>query len=252
MSHRRYLHRHSVYIALSLAGLTTSAWVGAAQQAPEKAQVEVVKGETDVKVKQPAPSVDIDQKDAKVDVKVGEPEVDIQYEKPDVNIQQPEPKVDVEQAQPEVIVNTAEPEVTVNKAEPNIEIQKSEPEIKIVRKDASGKLRDNSDIATITQLSIGDLEEKVIKNSAGEEVGEISQVVMNKNTQQLALVIEAGGFFGLGSSTVAMPLDEVRLEGNDLIWNENTDVEQLPEYTQSGFAVISEKQKQIKDIVQSK
>ncbi|WP_218353363.1 PRC-barrel domain-containing protein [Alteromonas lipotrueiana] len=241
--------------ALTLASLFTASVVSASAfaipQESDNAKVEVMKGETDVKVKQPAPSVDIDQKDAQVDVNVGKATVDVEYEKPDINIDQQKPQVDIEQAEAEVVVNSAEPEVTVNKAEPNIDIQTSEPEIKIVRKNKDGQLRDGSDIAAISQLTIRELESKTVKNAMGDDVGDISKVVMNKDTRKMSLVLEAGGFFGFGGSKVALPLEEVKLEGNNLVWNENTSVEKLPKYTEAGYTTLSEKNKQIKELVRS-
>lgn len=246
-------YRHPEFKAHALAGLFTASLMSATAiaipQEADSAEVEVVKGETDVKVKQPAPSVDIDQKEAKVDVNVGKAEVDVEYEKPDINIKQEKPQVDVEQAEPQIEVKAAKPEVTVNKAKPEINIQKSEPDIKIVRKDKDGQLRDGSDIASITQLTIAELESKTVKNAMGDDVGDISKVVMDNDTRKMSLVLEAGGFFGFGSKKVALPLEEVRLQGNNLIWNENTDSDNLPEYSESGYTTLSKKDKQIKDIV---
>ena len=251
LDRRRAFKPRAITLASLFALSTVSASVMAIPQEADSAKVEVEKGKTDVRVKQPAPSVNVDQKDAKVDVNVGKAEVDVDYEKPDVNIEQKEPKVDIQQAEPEIVVNSAEPEVTVNKAEPNIKFQKSDPEIKIVRKDENGNLREGSDIAAIGQLTVGELESKKIRRANGEEAGDISEIVMNKSNQELSLVLEAGGFYGFGSSKVVLPLSEVKLDGNNLVWDNNQDAEKLPEYSKSEYTVLSEKNKQIKDIVKS-
>ncbi|QJR81631.1 PRC-barrel domain-containing protein [Alteromonas pelagimontana] len=236
-------------IAIAMGSGVASVSAQQSSEKPEKAEVEVIRGQTDVQVKQPAPSVDINQKDAKVDVAVGKAKVDVEYKEPEISIKQQEPDVEIAQAEPEVIINSAEPNVKVNKAEPEVSIEKSEPEINIVREDQKGNLRKDSDIAYVNQLKIAELEGKDLINSQGEDVGEISEVVQNNQDKQLSLVIESGGIMGVGESKSVLPLDEVTLENNKIVWDKNKDPEQLPEFNESQYVALNQKEKTVEDYI---
>ncbi|MCW8092330.1 PRC-barrel domain-containing protein [Alteromonas sp. ASW11-130] len=215
---------------------------------PENAQVEVIKGKTDVKVKQPAPEVDVAQKEPEVDVEVGEATVDVAYQEPEIDIEQQEPEVNVVQAEPEIVVKSAEPEVTFNKAEPEIHIEKSEPEIAVVRKDEEGELREDSDIASINHLTIEELEGRDVVNANGEEVGSIAQVVKSNNGD-VSLVIESGGVLGLGSEKSVLSVNEVELQSEEIVWNTNNSAENLPQYNESNFVELTRKEQRVEDLI---
>jgi sporulation protein YlmC with PRC-barrel domain len=70
-----------------------------------------------------------------------------------------------------------------------------------------------------------------------EEIGEIDDVVMGENGRIESLIVEVGGFLGIGEKDVAVPLDEVRLlkEQNGDNWRAYIDtteekLESMPEY----------------------
>lgn len=215
----------------------------------ERSQIEVIKGQTDVDVKQPAPSVDVKQEDPQVDVAVGKPEVDIDYQDPEISVKQQEPEVNVVQAEPQIKVNAAKPKVTVNQAEPEITIESSEPEINIVRRDASGDIREDSDKAMVAHMTINELEDNDVVNTRGEEVASIEEVVMQKQSNDVYLVVESGGMMGLGEKKNVIPLDEVKLEDGNLLLSSNREIQQFPEYVESRYSSISEKQQTLENIL---
>lgn len=248
-----FLKRRLVTCAIAVA-LGSGAMSISAQEVEdtENAQIEVIRGETDVEVKQPAPSVDIDQKDPRVDVAVGKPSVDVEYQEPDINIEQQKPEVNIAQAEPEVVVNSAEPNVKVNKAEPEVTIKKSEPEINVVRMNKEGDLREDSDIAYVDQLTISELEGKDLINSQGEDIGEIEEVVQNNEDKQLSLVIESGGILGVGSSKTVLPLADVKLANDKIVWDKSKTTEQLPEFNESQYVALNQKDRTVQDFLGEK
>ncbi|MCK9513437.1 MAG: PRC-barrel domain-containing protein [Pigmentiphaga sp.] len=51
-----------------------------------------------------------------------------------------------------------------------------------------------------------------------EEIGDVSDLVLDANGQVTHLVVDVGGFLGMGTHSVALPLDEV-----DIRWNQDKD-----------------------------
>jgi sporulation protein YlmC with PRC-barrel domain len=240
-------------VAALVAATCSASFFTQAQESDEaeRSQIEVIKGQTDVAVKHPAPSVDVQQKDPQVDVAVGKPEVDINYEDPEVTVQQQKPEVSIVQAEPQVEVNSAKPKVKVNQAEPEITIESSEPEINIVRRDERGEIREDSDKAMVAHMTIDELEDNQVFNGKGEEVAAIEEVVMQTQDNQLFLVVESGGMMGLGEKKNVVPLEAVTLEDGDLLLTSNKDIQQFPEYVESRYSTVTEKQETIETILGS-
>ena len=70
--------------------------------------------------------------------------------------------------------------------------------------------------------------------SRGENIGEVENVIVNYDGQVEKVIVDVGGFLGLGEKTVAISLDSLRLSK----WNEavyqgtEEDLEQMQEYEQ--------------------
>jgi sporulation protein YlmC with PRC-barrel domain len=62
-----------------------------------------------------------------------------------------------------------------------------------------------------------DLVGKTVYNSAGEKVGDIDEIVVNRNTRATAAVIGVGGFLGVGEKKVVEPLDRMRMQGDRIV-----------------------------------
>jgi sporulation protein YlmC with PRC-barrel domain len=99
-----------------------------------------------------------------------------------------------------------------------------------------GAIVDNADGSRQIHISTGDnqtqavtasaLVDRKVVNLQNKEIGEVEEVVQAPNGTA-SLVVEAGGFMGIGEKEVLVPLDEVRLSGNQLIWETQKDVSEL-------------------------
>lgn len=58
---------------------------------------------------------------------------------------------------------------------------------------------------------------KSVYNSSGERVGEIDQIVVNRNSRATAAVVGVGGFLGMGEKKVVVPFDNMRMQGDRII-----------------------------------
>jgi sporulation protein YlmC with PRC-barrel domain len=80
-----------------------------------------------------------------------------------------------------------------------------------------------------------------VYGTKNEDVGEISNIIINPGKKTKAAVIDVGGFLGLGEKTVSVPMNELRImreeEGDDLrVYIDATEerLENLPEYEDRG------------------
>lgn len=59
---------------------------------------------------------------------------------------------------------------------------------------------------------------KDIYGANNEKIGDVKDVVMDQSSNQVtAVVADIGGFLGIGSKTVAIPINQLRAEGDDRI-----------------------------------
>ena len=56
-----------------------------------------------------------------------------------------------------------------------------------------------------------------VTNASGEKIGEVSEVLIDRSGQVVALAVEAGGFLGLGDRDVVVQFDQVKLQGDRLV-----------------------------------
>lgn len=117
-----------------------------------------------------------------------------------------------------------------------------------------GALVNSADGSQQIQLSTGEnqlqpvaarsLVDRKVVNLQNKAIGEVEEVVNGPNGIA-ALVVEAGGFMGIGEKEVLIPLDEVRLSGNQLIWESQMDASQLKDsqqhrYEDNRYSTISD------------
>ena len=50
-----------------------------------------------------------------------------------------------------------------------------------------------------------------VKNSSGEAVGDVNDLVLDKNLKVSAIVVGVGGFLGIAEKSVAVPVDKVKM-----------------------------------------
>ena len=79
-------------------------------------------------------------------------------------------------------------------------------------------------------VGTSDIKGTHVKNLQGQDLGEIEDVLIDPDTGQVRFVIlEVGGFLGLGSTRVAVPLSafQITKEGNKPKWVLDADKEKL-------------------------
>ena len=79
-----------------------------------------------------------------------------------------------------------------------------------------------------------------VVNSAGEEVAEIEDIVLDQNQKHYA-ILSVGGFLGIGDKKVAIPLDQLQL-GEDQVYLMSAEteeqLEQMPEYEEDQYQPV--------------
>ena len=70
-----------------------------------------------------------------------------------------------------------------------------------------------------------------IVTSDGEEGGEVSNILVTADGQVEALLIKRGGALGLGGTQVAIPWDQIQLQGDQITVSATRDeLRDMPEY----------------------
>ena len=71
-----------------------------------------------------------------------------------------------------------------------------------------------TDLAT-TELTADDITGKRLYGASGEDIGEVSDLVMGADGQTVEqAVLDVGGFLGIGERKIAVPLDELQFVRN--------------------------------------
>lgn len=79
------------------------------------------------------------------------------------------------------------------------------------------KVDGDEPLRTDKGLSVRDLKRLPVISAAGDPVGDVEAVLADPNDRITAVVIEAGGFLGLGSKKVVVGLKDLMLDSNRLI-----------------------------------
>lgn len=77
-----------------------------------------------------------------------------------------------------------------------------------------------------------------VVNANGEDVGEVNDVVIAKDRDDMFLVVGVGGFLGMGEKDVALPLSDLRMSSdNVLLMSEKSEdqLKEMPEYKESDY-----------------
>ncbi len=93
---------------------------------------------------------------------------------------------------------------------------------------------------SISALTPDDLHRQEVIGSDGKAIGRISEVVSDKQSGDIQVVISTGGFLGLiGGTKHVVPLDELRLEGNKLHINSTQEaLSSRAEYAEDQYVVV--------------
>jgi putative membrane protein len=87
------------------------------------------------------------------------------------------------------------------------------------------------------EISLEEVLGSSVVNSAGEEVAEIEDIVLDANQKYYA-ILSVGGFLGIGDKKVAIPLDQLQL-GEDQVYlmsaQTEEQLEEMPEYEEDQY-----------------
>jgi len=88
----------------------------------------------------------------------------------------------------------------------------------------------------VTQLADGYRSSKLVgaavKNTAGDSIGKIDDLIVSRNDKVLYAVLSVGGFLGIGSKLVAVPYNSLEVAKDNLILPTGTkeQLKALPEF----------------------
>ncbi len=208
-----------------------------------KPDVNVAMAQPQVQVQQPKPRVQLAQPQ-------GAPAVQVQREQPQVQIQraQEQAQVQVQQGQPVVkYERTGEPKVIYKQApgQPVVRIERAaqEPDAQAQtgsstpggrtapRHDRAGasarraaadgrRMRTpaaaNAANAPTRPMAVRELDNLDVYNARGDKLGEVGRVVLDPRTNREYVVVEHGGFLGIGEDRVAFPIERFWMRGDNL------------------------------------
>jgi hypothetical protein len=80
-------------------------------------------------------------------------------------------------------------------------------------------------------LTVDAIEDMDLKGAGGDDIGEIEEVLVDASGQPVAVVVEVGGFLGIGEREVVLGLDQVQLMDDDLVTSvDKATIEGLPDW----------------------
>jgi len=244
-------------------------------------EVAVSAEDPEVDVSQRQPEVEVNQAQPQVRVEMEEPEVAVeQRDQAQVDVEQDQAVVsqDAGEQEAEVNVSQAEPQVRYEAAEPNVEFEGSgEPEVRYNANDEANVRSEGSDEgdqasasnqtqtddtitgatgeregmreADVQGMSADDLLESEIYGANDEQIGTVSDVILTPEGEIDALLVDAGGFLGIGSKEVAIGFDNVEImQDSEESWYVYTpyteeQIEDQPEYDALTYAEQRDEQR---------
>lgn len=213
----------------------------------EAAEIQVQQPSPDVTVLQPAPDVTVQQQAPDVAVRQPEPEVSVNQAKPDVTVQQ-QGKAEVD------VVREGETEVTVLRpgeeqqtAQVGGAEQERETETRQAQSIGPAGMEETrtatADPAAAPSQSAGqsaglaqaeNLMGQSVMGPNGEEIGDINDLLVDRTSGDIqAIVVEVGGFLGIGGRQVMIPWQEANYnpgEGSVSVSLTKEQIEAMPEF----------------------
>jgi sporulation protein YlmC with PRC-barrel domain len=176
----------------------------------------------DIVVTQPPPAVT---------VQPATPDVTVKSEKPDVKVQQAPPEITINRAPPNVAVETGKPEVNVLPAEkPNVTVVPGGTASGVgvgstapaTGAGATAAVTPTGPVAAAPiAADVKDIIGKNVYGADGKEIGEINNLLVDPQGRIRAVIVEFGGFLGIGENKVAVPWQKLTV-GKDRIATDMT------------------------------
>lgn len=80
---------------------------------------------------------------------------------------------------------------------------------------------------TLTEDQWTEIEGMTVTDAQGEEIGDVSRLVESLQDQRPYAVLSVGGFLGIGDTEVAVPLEDLRRVGDELMLTTGDTREQI-------------------------
>ncbi len=81
-------------------------------------------------------------------------------------------------------------------------------------------------------MRVDEIEDMTVVDAAGETIGEVDEVLGTADGQAVAVVVEAGGFLGIGEKDVIVDISRLTRSGDHLVLSmSRAEVEALPAWT---------------------
>ena len=78
-------------------------------------------------------------------------------------------------------------------------------------------------------LRVDEVEDITVVDAAGNTIGEVDEVLGTSNGQPVAVVVEAGGFLGMGEKDVIVDITRLTKNGDSVVLNmSKAEIEALP------------------------
>ena len=98
---------------------------------------------------------------------------------------------------------------------------------------------------SLMNMKVGEIKGRTVTNQQGDKLGEVDKLVQSTADNSIQAVVSVGGFLGIGSKKITIPVAQLQLQDNKLMWSQAVSKDQLkkqPEYTQAQYRVIPENQ----------
>jgi sporulation protein YlmC with PRC-barrel domain len=84
-------------------------------------------------------------------------------------------------------------------------------------------------------VSVESLKGRRVVNLNAKSVGKVHDVVLTDGKETTALIIESGGFFGIGAAESLVPLEDFYFVGEQLVWETKLSKGELKKTDQFGY-----------------
>lgn len=224
------------------------------QQQQERTQVTVDQAPADVAVDQPSPEVTVVDPEPQVSVRMPDPDVQVSQPEPEVNVQQAQPQVDIEkEGQADVTIVERDTRQADQPQAPQRETEQDRPAEQTAERAGesvqetgretdqamrqAGEQTEQTDRDRQRQQQLGDLQNVVgepVYGQAGEQVGDVSEVLFDNQGNAERLIIDRGGFLGIGEKTVAIDMQNITMSEQGIQVNlTDQQIAEMPEYEEA-------------------
>ena len=103
------------------------------------------------------------------------------------------------------------------------------------------RMESESSLSITTAYNREDYDGKEVVNAKGETLGEVEKLVISTGDQQVYAVVGVGGFLGIGEKEVAIPLEQLQPQGENLTLTSGITEDELKNsmpYNESEFSAF--------------